>query len=64
MSKQNPRALFVLTSNDQLGPANSKTGYFLSEVTHPYDELIKAEINIDFASPMAETHRSIRQVSM
>lgn len=43
--------LFVLTSCQQLGETGRKTGYFLSEVTHPARVLADAGCNIRFASP-------------
>jgi len=46
-----PRVAFVLTSHDQLGDTGNKTGYFLSEVAHPYLVLHEAGAEIDFISP-------------
>lgn len=43
--------LFVVTSHDKLGSTGKKTGAFLSEITHPYEEFIKLGYNIDIASP-------------
>lgn len=43
--------LFVLTSCDTLGDTGRKTGYFLSEVTHPARVLADAGMAIRFASP-------------
>lgn len=43
--------LFVLTSCEQLGDTGRKTGYFLSEVTHPARVLSRAGYEIQFASP-------------
>ena len=45
------RILFVLTSHDELGDTGEKTGYFLSEVAHPYHVLRDAGCSIDFVSP-------------
>ncbi|MFM6927264.1 MAG: type 1 glutamine amidotransferase domain-containing protein [Bdellovibrio sp.] len=45
------KVLFVLTSTDQLGNTGHKTGAFLSEVTHPYDEVTQAGYEVDMASP-------------
>jgi putative intracellular protease/amidase len=45
------RVLFVLTSQDQLGDTGHKTGAYLSEITHPYDELIRAGYDIHMISP-------------
>lgn len=43
--------LFVLTSCQQLGDTGRKTGYFLSEVTHPARVLADAGFDLHFASP-------------
>lgn len=43
--------LFVLTSCQQLGDTGRKTGYFLSEVTHPARVLTDAGFDLHFASP-------------
>ncbi|MGE5085091.1 MAG: type 1 glutamine amidotransferase domain-containing protein [Bacillota bacterium] len=48
---KNKKVLFVLTSTDQLGNTGYKTGAFLSEVTHPYDEVTAAGYEVDMASP-------------
>jgi putative intracellular protease/amidase len=48
------RILFILTSHDRKGPAGSDTapsGFYLSEVSHPYQVLVDAGYVIDFASP-------------
>lgn len=45
------RVLFVLTSHAQKGETGDSTGFYLSEVTHPYDILSKNNIVIDFVSP-------------
>lgn len=44
------KILFVVTSHGELGDTGKKTGYFLSEVTHPYSVLSK-EFEIDIVSP-------------
>lgn len=44
------RALFVITSNDQLG-YSGRTGWYLSELSHVYYPLKAAGFEIDFASP-------------
>jgi len=46
-----PRIAFVLTSHDTLGDTGNDTGYFLSEVAHPYLVLHEAGAEIDFISP-------------
>ncbi len=48
---QAQRVLFVLTSNDELGTTGEKTGFYLSEAAHPWYELHKAGIEVDFMSP-------------
>ena len=44
------KVLFVVTSTGQR-PDGSKTGYFLSEVAHPWKVLHDAGYDIDFVSP-------------
>ncbi len=50
-----PRILFVLTSHDRKGPAGAAdaapSGFYLSEVAHPYTVLSEAGYAIDFVSP-------------
>ncbi|WP_416260233.1 type 1 glutamine amidotransferase domain-containing protein [Gibbsiella quercinecans] len=55
------RILFVLTSHDRKGTVESKnaapSGFYLSEVTHPYYVLAKEGYEIDFVSPKGgKTH--------
>lgn len=49
------RILFVLTSHDRKGPANSTgaapSGFYLSEVSHPHRVLSEAGYIVDFVSP-------------
>ncbi len=45
------KVLFVLTSHDQLGDTGHKTGAYLSEVTHPYDEVTRAGYEVQMISP-------------
>jgi putative intracellular protease/amidase/quinol monooxygenase YgiN len=45
------KILFVLTSHDQKGSTGERTGFYLSEVSHPWDILINAGYEIDFVSP-------------
>lgn len=45
------KILFVVTSHDRLGNTNNPTGYYLSEVSHPWSVLISAGYEIDFVSP-------------
>ena len=44
------KILFILTGHSKLGETGKKTGYYLSEVTHPYYELINKDIRIEFAT--------------
>jgi len=45
------KILFVVTSHDKKGSTGEKTGYYLGEVSHPWDVLHKAGYEIDFVSP-------------
>jgi putative intracellular protease/amidase len=45
------KVLFVVTSHDKKGDTGQPTGYYLSEVTHPWDVLHNAGFEIDFVSP-------------
>ncbi len=45
------RILFVISSHEKLGDTGKKTGYFLSEVAHPWKVLTEAGYEIDFVSP-------------
>lgn len=51
----NKRILFVLTSHDRKGAAGdaaaAPSGFYLSEVSHPYFVLAEAGFAVDFASP-------------
>ena len=44
------KVLFAVTSHGELGNTGKPTGYYLSEVTHPWDELV-ADYDIDVVSP-------------
>ncbi len=44
--------LMVVTNHDKLGNTIEKTGYWLSEVAHPYYTFLEAGYNIDFVSPL------------
>lgn len=44
------KILFVVTSHGELGSTGRKTGYFLSEVTHPWS-VLSEEYDIDVVSP-------------
>lgn len=45
------RVLFVLTSHDTLGDTGKETGFYLPEVTHPYEAFEQAGIEVEFVSP-------------
>ncbi|MDO4229355.1 MAG: type 1 glutamine amidotransferase domain-containing protein [Capnocytophaga sp.] len=45
------KILFVLTSHGTKGSTEEPTGYYLSEVSHPWEVLHKAGYEIDFVSP-------------
>lgn len=45
------KILFVVTSHDKKGSTGEPTGYYLSEVTHPWEVLQGAGYEIDFVSP-------------
>jgi len=44
--------LFVLTSHDRLGDTGKKTGYYLSELTHPHRVLTNHGYHVEFVSPL------------
>jgi putative intracellular protease/amidase len=50
-SKPMKKILFVVTSHDKKGATGQPTGYYLSEVSHPWDVLVTAGYEIDFVSP-------------
>jgi len=50
-NKMEKKILFVVTSHDQKGNTGEKTGYYLSEVSHPWEVLHSAGYEIDFVSP-------------
>ncbi|MDN3667429.1 type 1 glutamine amidotransferase domain-containing protein [Algibacter miyuki] len=45
------KILFVVTSHDEKGNTGEKTGYYLGEVSHPWNVLHSAGYDIDFVSP-------------
>lgn len=45
------RILFVVTSHDKKGNTGEATGYYLGEVSHPWEVLHSAGYEIDFVSP-------------
>lgn len=46
-----PKILFVVTSHGTKGNTGEKTGYYLGEVSHPWEVLTEAGYDIDFVSP-------------
>lgn len=49
------KILFVVTSHDKKGDTGEDTGYYLGEVSHPWEVLHKAGYEIDFVSPKGGT---------
>ncbi|MXN92078.1 type 1 glutamine amidotransferase domain-containing protein [Flavobacterium sp. Sd200] len=45
------KILFVVTSHDKKGTTGEPTGFYLGEVSHPWEVLHKAGYEIDFVSP-------------
>lgn len=45
------KVLFVVTSHNKKGNTGQPTGYYLSEVSHPWEVLYEAGYEIDFVSP-------------
>lgn len=50
-NKLEKKILFVVTSHDKKGSTGVKTGYYLSEVAHPWEILNSVGYEIDFVSP-------------
>eukprot|EP01133_Synstelium_polycarpum_P002652 gene2652-3058_t len=46
-----PKVLFVLSSHGELGNSGKKTGWYLSEASHPWESLTKKGFEVDFVSP-------------
>lgn len=44
------KVLFVVTNSEKMLNTDVKTGFWLSELTHPYYEITKAGIKVDIAS--------------
>ncbi|MCJ7934995.1 MAG: type 1 glutamine amidotransferase domain-containing protein [Chryseobacterium sp.] len=49
------KILFVVTSHDKKGSTGEDTGYYLGEVSHPWEVLHRAGYEIDFVSPKGGT---------
>ncbi|WP_261513030.1 type 1 glutamine amidotransferase domain-containing protein [Chryseobacterium paludis] len=49
------KILFVVTSHDKKGDTGENTGYYLGEVSHPWEVLHHAGYDIDFVSPKGGT---------
>jgi putative intracellular protease/amidase len=47
-----PYVLCVVTNTAFIGPNNRPTGFFFPEIAHPFEELDKAGIAVEFASPL------------
>lgn len=45
------KILFAVTSHGELGTTGKPTGYYLSEVTHPYAAVTAAGFEVDIVSP-------------
>ncbi|WP_051257714.1 type 1 glutamine amidotransferase domain-containing protein [Desulfovibrio cuneatus] len=45
------KILFVITSHSKVGNTGKDTGYYLSEVAHPWAVLTKAGFTMDYVSP-------------
>lgn len=50
-NKMDKKVLFVVTSHDKKGNRGEPTGFYLSEVAHPWHVLTQAGYEIDFVSP-------------
>lgn len=48
---KNKKVLFVLTSNGKLGDTGEATGWWISEASHPWKELMQVGYDVDFVSP-------------
>lgn len=46
------RILIVVTNHAELGDTGAQTGYYLSEVAHPWHVFTEAGYAVDFASPL------------
>lgn len=50
-TKMDKKVLFVVTSHDKKGNTGEATGYYLGEVSHPWEVLHDAGYEVDFVSP-------------
>lgn len=49
--RMSKKILFVVTSHDKKGSTGEPTGFYLGEVSHPWEVLSAAGYDIDFVSP-------------
>lgn len=54
-SHMKKKILFIVTSHDKKGNTGEDTGYYLGEVSHPWEVLHQAGYEIDFVSPKGGT---------
>jgi putative intracellular protease/amidase len=47
-----PKILMVLTSHGELGDSGRTTGYYVPEAAHPHAVFKRANLDVDFASPL------------
>ncbi len=52
VSTAQAKVLFILTNHSQMGDTGKRTGFYLSELTHPYYILNDKGIEIEIASPL------------
>jgi putative intracellular protease/amidase len=55
----NPRVLMIVTSHDELGSSDTKTGFWLEELAAPYYELLAGGAAIDIASPKGASSEAV-----
>jgi putative intracellular protease/amidase len=51
VNKMKKKVLFVVTSHNKKGDTGQPTGFYLAEVSHPWEVLYNAGYEIDFVSP-------------